>query len=218
MKDHSNSFDEHNKYILKYYAKGNKIEAKLATGEKYVVPKTDGNISRIDSIMEKQATSATKEKSSLYLKLFSLASVIAFPFAGLAFYNNGGALFGLLFLITDASAVMSLGTLISRAIKNRDVDKIKYFLKHRTEINENAYKTENIKLGVRKRAIKQISTQARKKEPAINLCNIDDYSLTDLMAMRRNIERYYEYNLEETPMIEETSLEEGPVLGRRYHG
>ncbi len=211
MKDHA-SLSDKDKYVLKYTASGKAIVAKLASGEKYVVPRTTNNETRIKNIMEEQAQKAKKDKISPFFVAVTAIVDAGLPFAFINYFTKGGLLYYIILLIVACSAIANTSNLISDLIKNKDVEKLQYFLKHRKEINENAYKTENITMGLRKRAIKQIDQQVRKKEIPINLCNIDDYSLNDLRQMRDNIKRYQAFQFEEKPLLDVPLVEEGPVL------
>ena len=106
MKDHAEISDK-DKYILKYSIKGDTIETKLASIEKYRVPNTEDNVRKIDAIMENQARSAKKEKISMGIKLFTLANLIGLPFATTAFINNGSYLFGAIFATVLSCSVFS---------------------------------------------------------------------------------------------------------------
>ena len=96
------------------------------------------------------------------------------------------------------------------------IKKLNYFLDHKEELNENiekSEKSENIKLGVSKKAIKQIELQKSKNKQPFNINNIDNYSLSDLKALRENIKRIstFGFNEEET-ILEDTIEKKGPVL------
>jgi hypothetical protein len=59
-------------------------------------------------------------------------------------------------------------------------------------------------LGVSKKAIKQIELQKSKNKQPFNINNIDNYSLSDLKALRENIKRISTFGFNE----EETILED----------
>ena len=81
------------------------------------------------------------------------------------------------------------------------------------KILKKSEKSENIKLGVSKKAIKQIELQKSKNKQPFNINNIDNYSLSDLKALRENIKRIstFGFNEEET-ILEDTIEKKGPVL------
>ena len=60
---------------------------------------------------------------------------------------------------------------------------------------------------------KQIELQKSKNKQPFNINNIDNYSLSDLKALRENIKRIstFGFNEEET-ILEDTIEEKGPVL------
>ena len=86
-------------------------------------------------------------------------------------------------------------------------------LKRKSIFGIGSKKSENIKLGVSKKAIKQIELQKSKNEQPFNINNIDNYSLSDLKALRENIKRIstFGFNEEET-ILEDTIEKKGPVL------
>ena len=135
------------------------------------------------------------------------------PIAIMNFVNNGGWFYGMLLAIIAEGAIYYPAKTIINAIKKRDIKKLNYFLDHKEELNENIEKSENIKLGVSKKAIKQIELQKSKNKQPFNINNIDKYSLSDLKALRENIERIspFGFNDEET-ILEDTIEEKGPVL------
>ena len=135
------------------------------------------------------------------------------PIAIMNFVNNGGWFYGMLLAIIAEGAIYYPAKTIINAIKKRDIKKLNYFLDHKEELNENIEKSENIKLGVSKKAIKQIELQKSKNKQPFNINNIDNYSLSDLKVLRENIERIstFGFNEEET-ILEDTIEEKGPVL------
>ena len=129
------------------------------------------------------------------------------PIAIMNFVNNGGWFYGMFLAIIVEGAIYYPAKTIINAIKKRDIKKLNYFLDHKEELNE------NIKLGVSKKAIKQIELQKSKNKQPFNINNIDNYSLSDLKALRENIERIstFGFNEEET-ILEDTIEKKGPVL------
>ena len=70
--------------------------------------------------------------------------------------------YGMFLAIIVEGAIYYPAKTIINAIKKRDIKKLNYFLDHKEELNENiekSEKSENIKLGVSKKAIKQIELQ-----------------------------------------------------------
>jgi len=217
MKDYSLNYDDSKKFILSYKIENGKIVAKLASGESYTVPYSEENENKIISRMEEQARYAQPKPLQMVDKILTISQPLMLPIAVMNFVNNGGWFYGMLLVIIFESAIYypakTIINAIINAIKKRDIKKLNYFLDHKEELNENIEKSENIKLGVSKKAIKQIELQKSKNKQPFNINNIDNYSLSDLKALRENIERIstFGFNEEET-ILEDTIEEKGPVL------
>ncbi len=213
MKDYSLNYDDSKKFILSYKIENGKIVAKLASGESYTVPYSEENKNKIISRMEEQARYAQQKPLKMQDKILTISQPLILPIAIMNFVNNGGWFYVMLLAIIAAGAIYYPAKTIINAIKKRDIKKLNYFLDHKEELNENIEKSENIKLGVSKKAIKQIELQKSKNEQPFNINNIDNYSLSDLKALRENIKRIstFGFNEEET-ILEDTIEEKGPVL------
>ena len=213
MRDYSLSYDDSKKFILSYKIENGKIIAKLASGELYTVPYSDENENKIISRMEEQAKHAQPKPLKTPDKILAISQPLVLPIAIINFVNNGGWFYGILIAVIAVRAVDNPAKAIINAIKRRDIKKLNYFLDHKEELNENIKKSENIKLGVSKKAIKQIELQKSENKQPFNINNIDNYSLNDLKALRENIERISTFGFnEEEPILEDTIEEKGPVL------
>ena len=62
-------------------------------------------------------------------------------------------------------------------------------------------------MGVSKKAIKQIELQKSKNKQPFNINNIDNYSLSDLKALRENIKRISTFGFNEEETILEDTIE-----------
>lgn len=220
MKDYSLNYDDSKKFILSYKIENGKIVAKLASGESYTVTYSEENENKIISRMEEQARYAQPKPLQMVDKILTISQPLMLPIAVMNFVNNGGWFYGMLLVIIFESAIYypakTIINAIINAIKKRDIKKLNYFLDYKEELNENiekSEKSENIKLGVSKKAIKQIELQKSKNKQPFNINNIDNYSLSDLKALRENIKRIstFGFNEEET-ILEDTIEEKGPVL------
>lgn len=213
MKDYSLNYDDSKKFILSYKIENGKIVAKLASGESYTIPYSEENENKIISRMEEQARYAQPKPLQMLDKILTISQPLMLPIAIMNFVNNGGWFYVMLLAIIAGGAIYYPAKTIINAIKKRDIKKLNYFLDHKEELNENIEKSENIKLGVSKKAIKQIELQKSKNEQPFNINNIDNYSLSDLKALRENIKRIstFGFNEEET-ILEDTIEEKGPVL------
>lgn len=163
--------------------------------------------------MEEQARYAQPKPLQMLDKILTISQPLMLPIAIMNFVNNGGWFYVMLLAIIAGGAIYYPAKTIINAIKKRDIKKLNYFLDHKEELNENIEKSENIKLGVSKKAIKQIELQKSKNEQPFNINNINNYSLSDLKALRENIKRIstFGFNEEET-ILEDTIEEKGPVL------
>ena len=213
MRDYSLNYDDSKKFILSYKIENGKIIAKLASGELYTIPYSDENENKIISRMEEQAKHAQPKPLKTPDKILAISQPLVLPIAIINFVNNGGWFYGILLAVIAVGAVDNPAKAIINAIKRRDIKKLNYFLDHKEELNENIKKSENIKLGVSKKAIKQIELQKSENKQPFNINNIDNYSLNDLKALRENIERISTFGFnEEEPILEDTIEEKGPVL------
>ena len=204
MKDYSLNYDDSKKFILSYKIENGKIVAKLASGESCTVPYSEENENKIISRMEEQARYAQPKPLRMLDKILTISQPLMLPIAIMNFVNNGGWFYGMFLAIIVEGAIYY------------PAKKLNYFLDHKEELNENiekSEKSENIKLGVSKKAIKQIELQKSKNKQPFNINNIDNYSLSDLKALRENIKRIstFGFNEEET-ILEDTIEKKGPVL------
>ena len=211
-----NNYDDSKKFILSYKIENGKIVAKLASGESCTVPYSEENENKIISRMEEQARYAQPKPLRMLDKILTISQPLMLPIAIMNFVNNGGWFYGMFLAIIVEGAIYYPAKTIINAIKKRDIKKLNYFLDHKEELNENiekSEKSENIKLGVSKKAIKQIELQKSKNKQPFNINNIDNYSLSDLKALRENIKRIstFGFNEEET-ILEDTIEKKGPVL------
>ena len=213
MKDYSLNYDDSKKFILSYKIENGKIVAKLASGELYTVPYSEENENKIISRMEKQARYAQPKPLKTPDKILAISQPLVLPIAIMNFVNNGGWFCGIMLAIIVEGAIYYPAKAIINAIKKRDIKKLNYFLDNKEELNESIEKSENMKLGVSKKAVKEIELQRSENKQPFNINNIDNYSLSDLKALRENIERISTFGFnEEEPILEDTIEEKGPVL------
>ena len=213
MKDYSLNYDDSKKFILSYKIENGKIVAKLASGELYTVPYSEENENKIISRMEEQARYAHPKPLKVFDKILAISQPLILPIAIINFVNNGGWFYGIILAVIAAGAIGYPAKVIINAIKKRDIKKLNYFLDNKEELNESVEKSENMKLGVSKKAVKEIELQRSENKQPFNINNIDNYSLSDLKALRENIERISTFGFnEEEPILEDTIEEKGPVL------
>ena len=177
MKDYSLNYDDSKKFILSYKIENGKIVAKLASGESCTVPYSEENENKIISRMEEQARYAQPKPLKMLDKILTISQPLMLPIAIMNFVNNGGWFYGMFLAIIVEGAIYYPAKTIINAIKKRDIKKLNYFLDHKEELNENiekSEKSENIKLGVSKKAIKQIELQKSKNKQPFNINNIDN--------------------------------------------
>lgn len=213
MKDYSLNYDDSKKFILSYKIENGKIVAKLASGELYKVPYSEENENKIISKMEEQAKHAQQKPLNPLDKILAISQPSVLPIAIINFLNNGGWYYGIILAIIAVGAICYPAKAIINAIKKKDIKKLNYFLDNKEELNESIEKSENMKLGVSKKAIKQIELQKRENKQPFNINNIDNYSLGDLKTLRENIERISTFGFnEEEPILEDAKEEKVPVL------
>lgn len=215
MKDYSLNFDDSKKFILSYKIENGKIIAKLASGKSYVIPYSEENEFTIISRMEYQARNAQPKPLKTYDKIFAIIQPLILPIVIMHFVRYGGWGCGIILGIVAEQAIYYPAKVIINAIKKRDIKKLNYFLDNKEELNENIEISENMKLGVSKKAVKEIELQKSENKQPININNIDTYSLADLMALKDNIERFSLFGFdEEETVLEDTMEENAPVLKR----
>ena len=213
MKDYSLNYDDSKKFILSYKIENGKIVAKLASGELYTVPYSEENENKIISRMEEQAKYAQLKPLKAIDKILAITQPLTLPIAIINFVNNGGWFYGTILAGVAAGAICYPAKVIINSIKKRDIKKLNYFLDNKEELNKSVEKSKNMTLGVSKKAVKEIELQRSENKQPFNINNIDNYSLSDLKALRENIERILTFGFNEEPILEDI-IEEGPVLKR----
>ncbi len=215
MKDYSLNFDDPKKFILSYKIENGKIIVKLASGGLYTVPYSEDNENTIISRMESQARNAQPKQLKAIDKILSITQPLILPLAIMNFVTYGGWFYAIMLAILVEGAIYYPARRIINAIKKRDIEKLNYFLDHKEELNESIEKSEKMKLGVSKKAVKQIELQKSENKEPFNINNIDNYSLSDLKILKKNIEKIslFEFDEEET-ILEDTNKEKVPMLKR----
>ncbi len=216
MLDYSLNYDDSKKFILFYKIENGKIVAKLASGELYTVPYSEENENKIISRMEEQARYAQPYPLEADDKILAISQPLVLPMAIMNFINNPGWFFGIVLAIIAEGAIHYPAKALINAIEKRDIKKLNYFLDNKEKLNESIVKSENMKLGVSKKAVKEIELQRSKNKQPFTINNIDNYSLSDLRALKENIERISTFGFNEgEPILEDTIEGKGPVLKRR---
>ena len=158
--------------------------------------------------MEKQAKEVKVNNVSLEDKFVELGLTVAFPFMG---YQTMHKELDLLYLgvwtFVTAFLCVHSGNLIDTAMKNKDAERIQYFLENRDLINEGALKENLRNLGLRRKAIKHLGYQAALNEDPVTINNLDNFSINDLIKLKENIEKYMAFGLDE-----DKTTEDGPKL------
>ncbi len=215
MKDYSLNIYDSKTFILSYKIENGKIIAKLASGELYTIPYSRENENIIISRMEMQARNAQLKSLKTMDIILSITQPFVLPIAIMNFLNHGGWFYGIILAILVEGAIYYPTKIIINAIKKRDIEKLNYFLNHKEELNEGIEKIENMKLSVSKKAIKQIELQKSENKEPFNINNIDNYSLSDLKTLKKNIERIFSFGFkEEETILEDTDKEKGKMLKR----
>ena len=213
MKDYSLNYNYYKKFILSYKIENGKIVAKLASGELYIVPYSEENENKIISRMEEQARNAQPKPLKSSDKILAISHPLLLPIAIMNLINNDGWFYCMILAIIAGGAIYYPAKAITNAIKKRDIKKLNYFLDNKKKLNESIEKSENMILSVSKKAVKEIELQRSKNKQPFNINNIDKYSLSDLKALKENIERISTFGFnEEEPISEDTKEEKGPVL------
>lgn len=211
MKDYSQNYEDYTKFILSYKIENNKIIAKLASGRLYTIPYSKENEQKIISKMETQARFAEiKTTGAFNIFLAVTYPLIWLPMAIFNYINIGGLDYGVVLGINVACAILFPTKVISNLKRTHDIKKMHYFLDYKKELNEGLGKSENVKLGLSEKVIKQIELQKSTNQEPFNINNLDNYSLSDLRRVKENLDRISAFNFDETEPV----LEKTPVLKR----
>ena len=212
MKDYSLNDDDSKKFILSYKIENGEIVAKLASGELYTIPYSEENENEIISRMEEQAERAQPTPFKPFEIIYAILNSTALPFAISNFVNNVRLGNGIVLTGVFIGTIETSRRVIIYAIEKRDIEKLNYFLDNKEELNKIVKLTsENMKLGVSKKAVSEIELQRSEKKPPFTINNIDVYSLSDLKAVRANAERILTFGFNEEPILNNRE-EQGPVL------
>lgn len=213
MKDYSLNDDDSKKFILSYKIENGEIVAKLASGELYTIPYSEENENEIISRMEEQAERAQPTPFKPFEIICAILESTTLPFAISNFVNNVRLSNGIVLTGVVIGTIETSIRVIIYAIEKRDIEKLNYFLDNKEELNKIAVKltSENMKLGVSKKAVSEIELQRSEKKPPFTINNIDIYSLSDLKAVRANAERILTFGFNEEPILNNRE-EQGPVL------
>jgi len=160
MKDYSLVIKKDDNYILSYSIKSGEIIAKLANGEKYIVPYNSEDEKSILAKMEKQAKNASfipLKRIEKVATFFCL--IVVLPLATYNVILNGAIGAGGLALAILATVSYSV-KMLSSILAKRDISKLNYFLDNQQALNED-----------------------------VNINNIDKFTLKDLKRMMTNVEK-----------------------------
>lgn len=194
MKDYSLNKKEKRYFILSYTIVDNNIIAKLATGEKYVIPYNETNEKLVLSRMEEQAKNTGVLERKIRKVLNKSVGCLVFGVGVLSvdvLLLMGGKLSWLCVGLGCATCVLLATEIVFTNILLNDIKKANYFIAHK-KLNKIVRKNKNILLGVSKNAVKQIE-QTPVGKTVFDINSIDNYSLSDLKRLRENIERDYEF-------------------------
>lgn len=209
MKDYSLDYLDSTHFILSYKIKNKKIIIKLASGKPHVISYSKENENIIINRMEEQAKYAFVKPISLYdYTLAIIFPLVLLPKTTLNFIEIGGWWSGLAFSCAVIGSICYPAKVINYLLRKKEVKKLKYFLAHKDELNKDIEKSENVKVGLSNKAVKEIEKRVENK-PTVNINNLDNYSLKDLKQIRENIERISYFGFDESKTICE---EKGPVL------
>lgn len=196
MKDYSLNLDEQKKYILSYTIEGEKIIIKLASEEFYIIPYTEENEQSVIQKMESQARKAEIEPGTLET-ILSVILPLAVSSAFGDYINKGGLLSAMKFVIIAMGAIAYPIRCIIRAIKQREIRKMHYFLNYQQELSDIDGNNENMLLNVSQKTVSQIKAQQAKGKQPFTINNIDSYSFRDLKTLEENYERVSSFGFDE---------------------
>ena len=208
MKDYSLNPEDKKRYILNYKPKKDKIIIKLANRKKHPVLYTQENIQKIESKMEEQARKAEIKSLTPLEETLTMGCPLALPLTITNFMDNKDFTSGFLFGAVATGTIIFSTKYINCLIKEKDIEKLHYFLEYKKELNDNISNDINILQNVSKKATRNIKMQLSNKKQPININNIDKYSLKDLKTIKENIDEFSFVDLKGNSILKE----QGSVL------
>ena len=208
MKDYSLNSEDKKKYIKNYKPKNGKIIIKFANRKKHRVLYTKENIQKIESKMEEQAKEAKVKSLTPLEETLKMGCPLALPLTITNFMDNKGFSSGFLFGVVIAGSIIFPTKYINCIVKEKDIEKLHYFLDYKKELNDSIINDINIIQNVSKKATRVIKTQLFNQEKPLNINNIDKISLKDLRTIKENIDEYSLVEVNENSILDD----QGPVL------
>ena len=208
MKDYSLNSEDKKKYIKKYKSKKGKIIIKFANRKKDFVSNTEENKQKIESKMEEQARKAEVKYLTPLEETLTMGFPLALPLTITNFMDNKDFPSGFLFGAVATGTIIFSTKYINCLIKEKDIEKLHYFLEYKKELNDNISNDINILQNVSKKATRNIKMRLSNKKEPININNIDKYSLKDLKTIKENIDEFSFVDLKGNSILDN----QGPVL------
>lgn len=188
MKDYSVNSNDRENYILSYEIKNGEIEVKVADGTVGTVPYRKENEEWIIRKMENQALNARVAPFPVIDKVFAIIQPLLLPLSVFNFVVAGGLLNGIALAIILGGTIYYPANWIRYMMKEKDIVKLKYFLENKQELNDYVENEENVLFNVSDKAKLQIMKEQYLSHQSFNINNIDNYSLEDLVKIKKNIE------------------------------
>lgn len=208
MKDYSLNSEDKKKYIKNYKHKNDKIIIKFANRKKRPVLYTKENIQKIESKMEEQARKAEVKPLTPLEETLIMGCPLALPLTITNFMDNKDFSSGFLFGAVATGSIIFSTKYINCIVKEKDIEKLHYFLDYKKELNDSIINDINMIQNVSKKATHIIKAQLFNQEKPLNINNIDKISLKDLRTIKENIDEYSLVEVNENSILDN----QGPVL------
>lgn len=202
MKDYSKNTEEGKKFITKYEIKDGNIVVHFATANDWIIPHTEENENSVLKIMEEQVNQVNnisyKVDNSIIRNAIMVSVAAALIVVCIFLIANGSAstltyISGGCFILTF---VMDSLSVLSELSKKREIKKINLFLREKQDLNGQLSKSKNknITNGISEKAQKTIVTAPTNSTRVIDINNLDNFSLSDLQSLIKNIEKSRQFN------------------------
>lgn len=210
MKDYTINKEDKKMFILSYKIKDKNIIAKLATGEKYIIPYTKENEEKILERMIEQITKYPSFEKKAAID-YCITTILAFIIGVATILIGRNDLPQLFANPTIKTIIASIPTFVAGTIttiavglsvtaKNilKDFRKNKLYLDNEEDLNNKVKESQNILSNVTNKTKRMVNTTPENK-PVFNINKIDKVSLEDLKQILENIKRDEEFAFDYEP-------------------
>ena len=201
MKDYSLSSDKGKKFVKNYKIKKGNIKINYAKGKPYTVPYNKHNEEIILDRMEQQVKEAKITNFNKINAILLAMMVISLPVVISNLITSSSVLWGILSTLLGIGVISQATKYASYLLKKSELKKLQFFLNNKNMLNTGIEENPNIMCGVKKKAASQIKQTPVTRQP-FDINVIDNFSLTDLITLKTNIEREESFGFAKEEIIE----------------